>query len=158
MGVGRLSVRQWGAANLLVQKLGDVFRGHWINVDKVQAEIISIYPADRCSFDFHGWAIISEREAQGNIETWFNRVFALDAHTELRQVGHDTLPYIFTTEIIQDTPCWYTTIRAEHESSVFWFGGRGFWCDGHQDLRSVKRLSDKKAYAKDLERDSPRIG
>jgi hypothetical protein len=140
----RLSVRQRRDANLLVQEMGNVFRGCWINEDKVQAEIISIHPADRCSFDFHGWAIISEREAQGNIEARFNRVFALNAHTELRQIGRDTLSYIFPAEIIQDAPSRYTTIGAKHESSMFWFGGGRFWCDGHQYLRSVIWLSNKK--------------
>jgi hypothetical protein len=144
MGVERLSVRQRRAANLLVQERGNVFRGCWIDVDKVQAEVIPIYPADRCPFDFHGWAIISEREAQSNIEARLNRVFALNAHTELRQIGHDTLSNKFTAEIIQDTPCWYTTIGAKHESSMFWFRGGRFWCDGHQPLRSVKWLSEKK--------------
>ena len=146
MGVEHLSVRQRRVANLLVQERGNVFRGCWIDVDKVQAKVIPIYPADRCSFDFHGWAIISEREAQGNIETRLNRMFALNAHTELRQIGHDTLPYTFPAEIIQDAPSRDTTIGAKHESSMFWFREGRFWCDGHQSLRLVQWLSEKKQH------------
>jgi hypothetical protein len=45
-------------ANLLAHDLGDMCCGYWTQVIELHAEIIPIYPPNRCSFDFYGRTIV----------------------------------------------------------------------------------------------------
>jgi hypothetical protein len=80
---GGCSGRRLRGTNLLAQCIGDVLRGYWTELGKVQAEIVSVHPPNRCSFNFYRRAIVCKRNAQRQIEAWLNRVVALDTHSRL---------------------------------------------------------------------------
>lgn len=103
---------------MLAQHIADMFRGQWTEPDKVQAEIISIHPPNRCSFNFYRRAAVREREAQRQIKTWFNRMFTLNAHPGLGQIGRDTLPHTSPAEIVKNELGWYAPIGTKHESNA----------------------------------------
>src|SRR5262245_50049538 len=86
-------------------------------------------------------------------------MFALNAHPQLRKIGHDTLSHVLSAEIVEDAQDGYATIGAQHESSMLWLGEERVWCDSHHYLQSIKWFSDRKvAYAPDSRQDIPRIG
>jgi hypothetical protein len=65
----------------------------------------------------------------------------LDPHPQLRQIGHDTLPDTFPTEIMENKPGRYATIGTEHKSSAFRLGETRLRCYGHHYLRSTTWLN-----------------
>ena len=95
-----------------------MFRGRWTELDKVQAKIISIDPANRGLFNFYRRAVIRKCETQRKIKTRFNRMFTLNTHPGLRQIGHDPFPNILPTEIMEMQPGRNAAIRTEHKLSA----------------------------------------
>ena len=79
------------------------FAANGLTTNKIQPKIISIHPPDRRSFNFYRRAIVRKRDAQCQIEAWLNRMVTLDTHPRLRQIGHDTFPDTFPTEIIENS-------------------------------------------------------
>lgn len=71
-------------------------------------------------------------------------MFTLNTHPQLRQIGHNTLPDTFPTEIIENTPGRYATIGTKNKSSAFRLRETRLRCYGHDYLRFMKWLNSEK--------------
>ena len=156
---GRSGRRLMGT-NLLAQCVADMLRGHWTEVDEMQAEIISVHPPNRRSFNFNRRAIVCKRNPQYQIGTRLNRMITLYPHTCLGQIGCYTFPHTFPTEIIENKPGRYATIGAEHKSGGSRLKRARVRCDSHLFLRSheMAQQISTAAYAWQPGQASPQIG
>ena len=156
---GGCSGRRLMSTNLLVQCVTDMLRGYWTEVDKVQAEIIPVHPPNCRSFDFNRRAIVCKCNPQHQTCARLNRMITLYPHARLRQIGCDTFPDTFPTEIIENKPGGYATIGAEHKPGGPRLEGTRVRCNSHYSLPSMKWLNNSTAaYAWEPRHASPQIG